>query len=193
MDNFDFALPVLKAHQLPALVFLSTGFMDTRKSFWQERMTVLLTRAFAAPGTDLQAIQGIFSGTDVAALAAAGRQKQRNGISRLVQSIKALEYRDIDAILEKLERSVPLSDSASEPVDFLTWQNITEMNRNGVDFGAHGVDHLILTRNAVDIDFELRQAKAEMESRLGSTVVSMSYPNGDYSPIRCRYGQGGRL
>ena len=37
-DNFQYALPILKRHDLPALLFVATGYIGSEKSFWQEEV-----------------------------------------------------------------------------------------------------------------------------------------------------------
>jgi peptidoglycan/xylan/chitin deacetylase (PgdA/CDA1 family) len=57
------------------------------------------------------------------------------------------------------------------------------MHHAGIDFGSHGVNHLILDKNGVDIDFELKQSKIDIEDRLSAPITAFSYPNGNYDPM----------
>ena len=43
-DNFVYAFPVLKKYQVPATIFLTTGFIGTTKLFWPERLISILSR-----------------------------------------------------------------------------------------------------------------------------------------------------
>ena len=47
IDNFENALPVLRAHQLPAVMFLPVNFIGRRRLFTREALTHLLVRAIA--------------------------------------------------------------------------------------------------------------------------------------------------
>lgn len=38
-DNHAHALPVLREHRVPAVIFAATGFVGTDRCFWQERLT----------------------------------------------------------------------------------------------------------------------------------------------------------
>ena len=66
--------------------------------------------------------------------------------------------------------------------EFLSWDEVIEMHHAGIDFGSHGVNHLILDKNGVDIDFELKQSKIDIEARLSAPITAFSYPNGNYDP-----------
>ena len=49
-DNFQYALPVLKRHEFPALLFVATGYIGSETSFWQEEvMSLALTRPALCP------------------------------------------------------------------------------------------------------------------------------------------------
>ena len=47
IDNFENALPVLRAHKLPAVMFLPVNFIGRRRLFTREALTHLLVRAVA--------------------------------------------------------------------------------------------------------------------------------------------------
>lgn len=59
----------------------------------------------------------------------------------------------------------------------LTWAQVDEMRRAGIEFGSHTLSHADLSRldpNA--IEFELRQSRADIENHLGEPVTLFSYP-----------------
>ncbi|HKB89637.1 MAG TPA: polysaccharide deacetylase family protein, partial [Opitutaceae bacterium] len=59
----------------------------------------------------------------------------------------------------------------------LTWNEVTELHENGIEFGSHTVNHPRLTDLGwSDIDTELRQSKDSIECRLGCSVSAFGYP-----------------
>ena len=63
----------------------------------------------------------------------------------------------------------------------LSWSEIREMQRGGVDVGAHTLTHPDLTRlRAEEIDVEVAGAKDRIEAALGASVESFAYPFGRY-------------
>lgn len=49
-DNFQYALPILTRHKAPALLFLATDYVGSRKGFWQEELlAALLQNRSAGP------------------------------------------------------------------------------------------------------------------------------------------------
>ena len=59
----------------------------------------------------------------------------------------------------------------------LTWNQVRELSRAGVEFGSHTVTHPQLqTLNEREIESEVRQSKEEIEQQHGCAVRSFSYP-----------------
>ena len=64
----------------------------------------------------------------------------------------------------------------------LSWDEIQEMHRCGVTFGAHTLTHPDLTRLTFDqIRFEIYDSKAIIEDALGAPVTCFAYPHGRYN------------
>jgi len=64
----------------------------------------------------------------------------------------------------------------------LSWHEIREMHRWGIDFGAHTLTHPDLTRLPVNrIEMEISHSKAIIEDALGDSVSSFAYPYGCYN------------
>ena len=63
----------------------------------------------------------------------------------------------------------------------LSWNEIQEMHRFGITFGAHTLTHPDLTRLSVDrIQLEIYESKRIIEDSLHTTVTSFAYPHGRY-------------
>ena len=61
----------------------------------------------------------------------------------------------------------------------LSWEQIREMSRNGIFFGAHTVTHPILTRVPEEqAREEIAKSKERIESEIHKPVYGFCYPNG---------------
>jgi peptidoglycan/xylan/chitin deacetylase (PgdA/CDA1 family) len=61
----------------------------------------------------------------------------------------------------------------------LEWGQIQEMNRHGIQFGAHTKTHPDLRRlSTFDLEREVQDSKRVIEDRLGQAVDSFAYPYG---------------
>jgi peptidoglycan/xylan/chitin deacetylase (PgdA/CDA1 family) len=63
----------------------------------------------------------------------------------------------------------------------LTWPQIDDLHRAGIEVGAHTITHGFLTQYSdKQLEDELQIPKAILEERLGSEVGAFAYPQGDY-------------
>ena len=59
----------------------------------------------------------------------------------------------------------------------LTWRQVRELHRAGVEFGSHTATHpQLTTMPAPEVERELQSSKEEIEERVGAPVTSFSYP-----------------
>jgi len=62
-------------------------------------------------------------------------------------------------------------------VDYLTWSEVAELHRAGIQFGSHTVSHPDLrSLSPEQIEYELGCSKETIEQKLGAPVESFSYP-----------------
>jgi peptidoglycan/xylan/chitin deacetylase (PgdA/CDA1 family) len=73
----------------------------------------------------------------------------------------------------------------------LSWSQIEEMSKLGIEFGSHTLTHPRLDQLGVqDWERELVGSKAVLEDRLGCPVESFAYPYGRFTPlVQRRVGQ----
>lgn len=68
----------------------------------------------------------------------------------------------------------------------LRWDQIREMQRRGIDFGAHTVSHPFVSRLTPEQGcYEISECKRRIEEELQLPVEHFAYPNGreeDFSP-----------
>jgi peptidoglycan/xylan/chitin deacetylase (PgdA/CDA1 family) len=64
----------------------------------------------------------------------------------------------------------------------MSWGQICELDRSGIEFGAHSVHHQRLDRLALEeATVEILDSKARIEDRLGHAVPHFAYPYGRYN------------
>ncbi len=66
----------------------------------------------------------------------------------------------------------------------LSWAQVAEMDRHGIEFGSHTQSHPRLDRlPAAAVESEVAGSRAVIEERLGHAVDLFAYPYGRYDPI----------
>jgi peptidoglycan/xylan/chitin deacetylase (PgdA/CDA1 family) len=69
----------------------------------------------------------------------------------------------------------------------LNWSQIAEINRAGMEIGAHTTTHPMLDSIPLaDARREICESKHELEDRLGERVLSFAYPFGSYDGAVCK-------
>jgi peptidoglycan/xylan/chitin deacetylase (PgdA/CDA1 family) len=64
----------------------------------------------------------------------------------------------------------------------MTWEQVVEMSRNGVEFGGHTMTHPLLVYETDEaVEREVRECKQTVEEKLGRKVRGFAYPNGDWN------------
>ena len=169
-DNLSKAYPVLKKYNLPAVIFLTTNYIDSSLPFYWDIV------AYAFDHTP----------KDNADFPLLGKRRWHDSGSRKiimdewVERIKTLPEADkkkqIDLLPDILGASIPDDLSANLT---LTWSDVRHMSENGIEMGSHTASHPILTRVSLeDARVELEKSKSRIEAEIKSQVVSFAYPNG---------------
>lgn len=171
-DNYLYAYPILKKYRVPATMFLTTGYIGKGRLFWWDEIGYIINNTTAAQ-LDLDEL-GSYS------LHPPNRCRAGFIIS---QKLKNLPDGRKNVLIERLTSICQVSIPPGLGCDFvLSWDEVREMSSNGITFGAHTVNHPILTNVPLQrAKWEIVQSKKDIEEKLGKEVTAFSYPNGDFS------------
>jgi peptidoglycan/xylan/chitin deacetylase (PgdA/CDA1 family) len=171
-DIYEYAYPVLQEFNMPATIFLATGHLDNEQLFWWDQVAYILNQTTRRQ-LDLEELGNY-------------RLEDEDSRLRAIASIKKKLLRLPDdrriLLIDKLSRicQVKIPRHLGREV-LLSWEDVREMSRGGVDFGAHTVNHTILTRVPIErARDEIVESKTTLEKRLNKRVTAFSYPNGDF-------------
>jgi peptidoglycan/xylan/chitin deacetylase (PgdA/CDA1 family) len=152
-SNYSLAYPILQEFNLPATIFVTSGFVDRTQSLWFHRMEY----AFA-------------------------HSPLRAEYAQTAASLKALPQENLEEETTRWESKLGVKMREVHPAIFepLTWNQIREMQASGlVEMGGHTQTHLILgrceretARREIQQSFERLAAETGVEPRL------FAYPNG---------------
>jgi peptidoglycan/xylan/chitin deacetylase (PgdA/CDA1 family) len=179
-DFYDFAFPLLRKYQVPATVFLPTGFIGSDAVFWTDRLASTLR--------DIERLGRMSAGSlgidDPLGNKVLGGQA---GLAeRIEYSINVLKEQDSERIEKVLHQLADLASGIpNSKRKFLTWDQVRELLASGlVDFGSHTVRHMILTHlSRADIKVEMEESKHKLiqERAVQPESIPFCYPNGNYS------------
>jgi peptidoglycan/xylan/chitin deacetylase (PgdA/CDA1 family) len=70
----------------------------------------------------------------------------------------------------------------TEPIEYLTPEQIREMGENGIDFGSHGKTHALFpSLSRREAGSEIQESRKRLEDWTGKSVTLFAYPNGLYT------------
>jgi peptidoglycan/xylan/chitin deacetylase (PgdA/CDA1 family) len=176
-DNVSIAAPLLRAHGMPATIFIATGYLDGGWMF--NDIVIEAFRSTPAPEIDLGSL-------GLGRYKLESTKERRVAIDHVLQELKYSPRRDADAreILRLAQITLPASP-------MLTREALRRVAGDGIDIGAHTVSHPILARVADEHAWrEIRDGKRELERLVERPVTLFAYPNGkpgqDYSEAHVR-------
>jgi peptidoglycan/xylan/chitin deacetylase (PgdA/CDA1 family) len=173
-DFYEAAFPVLREARIPATLFVTTGFVDGISWLWWDRLEVLLAAA-APQRLELATTAGplVLELTTGTGRVAAWHQ--------VADHCRFLPDEAKETLLDDLARQLAVAppESPPEPYRPVTWDQIREMRRHGMLFGAHTVHHPILSRVPPErAREEMQISRARLETELGEPVGWFCYPQG---------------
>ncbi len=181
LDFYKYAYPILKAHDVPATVFLPTKFIGTKNQFWTDALAQLCygrqeeeggrRKNPASPNPEIDLLEN-------------GNGSMETRLENFMEWMKSMPEEEIQGILGNLRERWEVGP-VLQSRDFLTWDEVREMHRSGlVSFGSHTETHRILTTLRDDeIVQELRRSKERLaeEGVADSSFSPFAYPNGNHT------------
>jgi len=173
-DNFSQAFPILKEYNVPATVFLSSGFIGTTRLFWPEEVGYFLLH----PGKNIPIGQSPV--LDRFMEEVSETRTGRANLDRAIEILKGSFPDDREEILGYLRASSP---ACSPGRLLMSWEEAREMLASGlVRFGAHTVNHVILDQVPLpQAEEEIVRSRQQLEDLLGERIDLFAYPNGNYN------------
>jgi peptidoglycan/xylan/chitin deacetylase (PgdA/CDA1 family) len=176
-NNYTYAFPLLKKYNIPATIFITTGFIDRTHYMWPDRLEFIINNAHSK-NIDLlweEAKLKLELGTD---------KDKMNTIRFIKNYAKALSEPKKLSFLDKLQEDLGIEyDWDKIPSLFLplTWDEIRKMNENGlISIGSHTVSHPILSNcTSEQQKKELMLSRLRIGEELGEDCIMFAYPNGE--------------
>jgi peptidoglycan/xylan/chitin deacetylase (PgdA/CDA1 family) len=169
-DNYTKAYPILKARNLPAIIFLTTNFVGTGKPLYWDLI------AYCFHHTNLEKAELPYLGSRGWVDELTRTEVMYNWIEILKKIDESEKQKIVDQLPEIMAVSVP-GDAFRNIM--MSWSNAKELSENGIEMAGHTVSHPILTRLSPEkASWELINCKRHIEDQINKRVISFAYPNG---------------
>ena len=174
-DFLLYGFPVFRAFDIPCTVYLVSDFLDRKLWLWWDQL------ALAFRHTKRDSLTFTLGSDELSFQLKEQAQRETLGAdiaNRLTLVTNSERLRLVKLIPELLEVEIP----ATPPTEFeaLKWDEVRQLAKDGVAFGAHTVTHPILSRinDSQQKREEIEGSKLRIQQELDQPVRHFCYPNG---------------
>jgi peptidoglycan/xylan/chitin deacetylase (PgdA/CDA1 family) len=193
------AKPLLERYDIPATVFVISGYVGKSEEFWWDQLDQILLQPRRLPEELHLDIKGSIHAWTLGAAVEYSQEDRRRDAGRPAQEAepgtRLFFYHDVWQQLQPLPEELrqKLVDEIAawadaEPIvrsthRALTSEELVILKQGGlIEVGAHTVTHPLLANHSLSFQRnEIRQSKTDLERVLGHPVTSFSYPHGSYT------------
>jgi peptidoglycan/xylan/chitin deacetylase (PgdA/CDA1 family) len=174
LDNYKNAYPILKEHEIPAIIFVSTDYIGTHKGFWHESLKTILSGEISNINFNLlDELNQEWPEEIQKKLIEIPRCKERirySLINELIICLKKYDTHKIYRLIEDLQILLK-KDQGKEQALMLNWEQVRKMSMDGITMGSHTKSHDILTNLSLDkVKSEVIDSKRILEKKIDKPV-----------------------
>lgn len=173
-DFYDYAFPILKQYSIPATIYVTTDFIDQKIWLWPDYIEFVISqtqcRDYSFRVDERQRRYHFENDED--------RHQAWSDIADYCLTLKNSEK---NLVLERLaqELKVSVPSCPEKAYRALSWEQIVQMAKHGIEIGSHTVTHpRLVTVDTSDLPYEVEGSKSRIESVLGKPIDSFAYPHG---------------
>lgn len=174
LNNFTNAWPLLEKYRVPATIYLATGFIGTGRRIWTDALeAAILSTSETCLNLKQMKPPLIFR--------LESDSERLNCLKIIKSTCKQISNCERDLIVSEVltklgDGNVP--DALLS--DFMDWDQVREMNKSHlIDFGAHTVDHVSLTKvSSNEMHHQIKRSLDDVATEVGQDVRLFSYPEG---------------
>ena len=189
-DNLLAGKPRLADADLPATVFLATGYIGSAEAFWWDELSRLILLGGGPQRFDLTLSREtilVDFGSELPAnkngtTPFASLEKRRAALSILRQALRLLDQEQRRIVMSELRTIFGNPDFRADLGRAMTGAEVEELTADGlVTIGAHTVTHPVLPALTVPACArEITESKLACEALIGAPVTSFAYPYGEF-------------
>lgn len=173
-DFYDYAFPILKQYSMPATIYVTTDFIDQNIWLWPDYIEFVINqtqcRDYLFKVDEKQWQYNLENDED--------RHQAWSDIADYCLTLKNGEKNiALERLAQELKVSVP--SCPEKAYRALSWEQIGEMAKQGIEIGSHTATHpRLVTVDTADLPYEVEGSKRRIEFMLGKQVDSFAYPHG---------------
>ena len=181
-DNLDNAKPLLAQRDVPATVFVASGYTTSDCELWWDE----LDRLLLDPGDLPEHLSLRINGTTFEwqlSTATDNCNSRHDLYASLHKLLRGLSIAGRNDVINTLQEWSGKGAASRQSHEVLSPDNVVELAKDGlIEIGAHTVWHPVLgTLPVSEQELEIVQSKSDLEKITGQPVRSFAYPYGTLS------------
>jgi peptidoglycan/xylan/chitin deacetylase (PgdA/CDA1 family) len=176
-DNYEYALPIIKAAKVPATLFAVVEKIGTDFQFWPNLVSALLV----SKASSAMLMHPIFARA-LAQVATPADTGDREYIAAVINALKQSSDTEIFSALAAIDWKQQLAFDL--PKALMNWDELRAMSASGfVKVGSHTCNHKRLDAALPlnELTHEIVTSKKLLREQLPEAVDVFCFPNGDYN------------
>jgi peptidoglycan/xylan/chitin deacetylase (PgdA/CDA1 family) len=180
-DNYKFAFPILRKYNIPATIFVTTGYIGTNKMLWWDKLSNHLydSKSYSHFSKDkINTVRKIVN--NIKDLNCYISKNNSKVIPNIINKLKLLDNNKRNKVIDNIIKEISI-DSKKLPNRraMLSWEEIKEMAKFGIGFGSHTVSHPVLNKIPKhDAEWEIKESKEKIQNEIQKKVTTFAYPYG---------------
>jgi len=173
VDNFTFAYPIFRKHNIPFTIYIATGLPDSHAILWWYLLEDLILENDVIDFPTVKGLTQIVCRTE---------KEKELAFTFMRSSFAAADSTQLQSLVNQLFRHDPEKIISTTKSLSLHWDQIKMMSTDPlVTIGAHTVNHFPLASlTPENSKFEIIESGKIIESKISSSVRHFCYPLGSY-------------
>lgn len=166
-DNLDYAFPILKKYNVPAVIFICPDIITKKRKMWWDELSDLVIK------TSKKTL--FYFGSNFNLSDTANKKRSFKILARLLSGIE----NNMDCHLASLRKLLDVSDTDDDNL-LLNWDEIKYLSDHGIYFGSHTLNHrrVSLCNSNEELVNEIKLSKSIIEEKTKKVVDLFAYPYG---------------
>ncbi len=184
LDNFEFARPVLRKHQVTASFFVPTQAVSTGQLLWHDQLGFAVKGALESAAAwpaflRLLGEHGLQHATRSLTHVALTELRPSAVLDTVARAAKQLSTRERREFVQNA-RTLNGSTMAPDWAGMMSFDQVAILAQEGHEIGSHSVSHAIMTQCSFEeLNAEMGSSKRTLEHVVEKPVESFCYPNGN--------------
>lgn len=169
-DNYYFAYPVFKKHNIPFAIYVATDFPDHKAVLWWYMLEDLLLKT--------PRVEFIFKGENYLYKCETKEQKEESFLN--IRNLILERDSEKEELFQMIFSHYEIQKMAMVEKNALNWEQIIELSEDGlVTIGAHTITHRPLNKlSEAEAKQEIEQSRKLIEEKIDKKVKHFAYPFG---------------